>query len=36
MFCKKGIRKKFAKFTGKHLRWKLFQTKEQALDVQRY
>ena len=24
MFCKKGVLKTFAKFTGKHLRWSLF------------
>ena len=24
VFCKKGVLKIFAKFTGKHLRWSLF------------
>ena len=24
VLCKKGVRKSFAKFTGKHLRWSLF------------
>ena len=27
VFCKKGVPKKFAKYTGKHLRWRLRVTK---------
>ena len=30
MFCKKGVLKNFAHFTGKHLCWSLFLTRLQA------
>ena len=33
MFCKKGVLKNFAKFTGKYLRWSLFLIKLQAVAV---
>ena len=37
VFCKKGVRKNFAKFTGKHLSRSLFFNKElQARGVQLY
>ena len=36
VFCKKGVPKNFAKFTGKHLCRSLFLTKLQALGLELY
>ena len=36
VFCKKGVFKSFANFTGKHFDWSLFLIKLQALCLQIY